>query len=267
MSTPEMVENLELLPNRLAVAEFSEYEVDMILGDGGVVGGSLEKELRLHNFNWVAAYLVEEIGFHEDEVADWFRNDKNGLEGEAPIDVWQSPDGFMRVFEYAQIVKQHFEEDLDGGKEMDTYTQGIKRSHELGRDALKVINRAFNIVGIDKNNVDRKSGKDVAIHNPDLGDSLVISWRPRETIEHFRIDRKNQATDRISTYFIVRYLEDGVAHILQTGIGESVKSNGDSIHTTDTDIDGRPPSAGQIANFVVPVANETRNHTLELMTV
>jgi hypothetical protein len=53
--------------------------------------------------------------------------------------------------------------------------------------------------------------------------------------------------------------------VLQSGIVESFRGEYQPT-SSDSDINGRPPSAGEVAMFVIPLANEVKNQTLSLMT-
>src|ERR1700722_1240249 len=107
MPAIESVEPLNLLPDRLAIADFSESEMEQVLGE------SADQELSKDNFNWIGAYLVEQAGLRETEVAEWFRSSARGLEGERPLDAWSHLEGFMQVFNYAKRYKQSVEKYVD----------------------------------------------------------------------------------------------------------------------------------------------------------
>lgn len=254
----ERIDDLPILPNRLGVAEFNPREMGQILGVS-----VKDQELAKDNYNWLAAYLVEEVGIYEDEVPEWFKSRARGLDNERPIDIWKEADGFIRVFDYAQQYRDQVLEDLGEDPADSTYMQGIARSHRLGIEALKVIFAAFEIAGIAKMAI--STDRDYAIYNPEIGDSLVASWRPRKGLQHYRIDRTSAGGDRLSRYFIVFVIDGLEGQILQTGTGEFVTSNGHTMSETDSDLDGRAPSAGEVARFVVPLANEVRNRTLVMM--
>src|SRR5258708_40297192 len=94
------------LPNRLSVADLNPTELMQITGTS-----LREQELAKDNYNWLAAYLVEEVGLYEEEAAEWFKWQAAGLDGERPIDVWSRPDVYLTVFEYAQRFRTQIAED------------------------------------------------------------------------------------------------------------------------------------------------------------
>lgn len=260
MSTSESLESVSLLPNRLAVIPFSPEEVDTIMG-----GNEYERELLASNFNWIAAYLCEEIGIYEDEVADWFRGEAAGLDHKSPLSVWRSREGFWKVFEYAQLVKQQVEEDLAGE---DLSKPAVPRSHEIAKGALGIILKGFEVAGVDISacEEDPDYTRSRTIHNPDRSTSPLVRWKGNKTMEDYRITIDEGP--RQATFFIVRHLPAGEEPmILQTGIGRWGKMHGDNqTPQVDSDLDGRPPSVGEVASFVVPLANEVKNRSLVLMS-
>jgi hypothetical protein len=262
MSTPEQIDTINLLPNRLAIAPFSSEEVETIIG-----GNEYENQLLASNFNWVAAYLCEEVGILEYEVVDWFRSEAKGLDGKSPLDAWKSEDGFWKVFEYAQQYKAQVDEALSGEDLGDG--ADILRSNMIGKNALDIILKSFEVAGVDisPGEFDPYHTRSRTIHNPNTKNSPIIRWKGNKDMEDFRVTIDEG--QRSSNFFIVRhFMEHKDPVILQTGIGRRMKAGeGKDNHTEiDTDIDGRPPSAGEVASFVVPVAHEIRNRTLQLAT-
>lgn len=260
MSAAEQCETLDLLPNRLAVIPFGPEEVEAL------VGSENEYEVRLlaENFNWVAAYLCEEVGIFEDEVADWFRSEAAGLGHETPMSVWRSEDGFWQVFEYAQRYKAQVDEALAGE---DLGDPRFARSHDLGKNALEVIHKSFEVAGVDL--TECKKGPEYdgmrVIHNPHREGSPVVRWRGNQRMEEYRISIDEGP--RQSMYYIIRGLpKDEEPMILQTGIGRFDRLKREEEDPSgNSDLDGRPPAAGEVANFVVPVANDTHSRSFELL--
>lgn len=263
VSSLEQFESVSLLPNRFGIAEFGPREVEGILGKD-----PRQYQLASENFNWIAAYLCEEVGIFENEVTDWFRMRAKGLGQRSPLAAWQSEDGFEKVFDYAQQYKEQVDEDL--GEEPGP--TGIDLSQQIGRSALKVIFKAFEVAGADisRSALDPSEERSHFIRNPDRGDLLTARWKRIGDMEDYRIT-KNEGP-ATSIYFIVRHLALGPEPvILQTGIGRHMAIDssealpGEQTLVLDSDIDGRPSSVGEVASFVVPLANEVRNRSLVLM--
>lgn len=253
MSGFEKVESLQLLPNRLGVADFSPEEVEQILGLDAD-----SQPLAQDNFNWLSAYLVEEVGLYESEVVEWFRSTARGLGDKKPLETWNNQDGFTEVFSYAKAYKQVTDEALadEGGRESDP----IIRSHDIARSALDVILRGFQLVGVDLQPAsDPSYTRSRAIWNPDKNDGPIVRWKGNGQMEDYRITIPEGA--RRATYYIVRYFPpDEQPIIMQSGVAQSFKGES-QLSSSDSDIDGRPPSAGEVASFVIPVANEIKNRT------
>jgi hypothetical protein len=265
MSDRKPDESFDLLPNRLAVAEFSPIQVDTILGGSSEAGlHNQERELLKSNFNWVAAYLCEEVGIYETELAEWFTSEARSLGGKTPLSVWRGAEGFWKVFEYAQAYKKEVDEALaDEEPEVREKT----RSHKIAENALGIIMQGFEIAGADiaASEADPEHVRSQTIHNPDRIGDLTIRWKGNQSMEDYRVTV--QEGPQMSSYFIVRHLPaDGEPLILQTGIGRHLKTDEVDILEIDSDLDGRPPSAGEVASFVVPLANEVKNRSLALMT-
>lgn len=249
--------DLPELPNRLAVAEFNPKEVMKLTGT------SLEDQITgRDNFNWVAAYLVEEVGLHEEELADWFRSSAAGLDDRRPIDVWPQPDGFVSVFDYAQQYNEQVLEDI-GEDPRGSYQRGIERGQRLGVHAVRVIADAFQAAGGES--IEWVEGRDYAIHNPGRSNELVASWRPGNEIHHFRIDKQSVDSSHLSRFFVVFGVLDGQLEVFQCGIGEFMRVDGHDFTDVNSDLDGRPPTVGQVASFVIPLANAAKNRTLEMV--
>ena len=260
MSTPvEKIEPFNPLPDRLSIAEFDPDVIDRLLGST-LDSQTLAKE----NFNWVAAYLVEEIGLFENEVAEWFLSGAEGLHGKTPLDVWEEPEGFVDVFEYAKTYKQKVDEALD--EEGISREYSLERSHETARNALNIILPGLvQIVGVDlmagkvRNNMTSRS-----IWNPNRPNSPIVRWKSNGELEDYRVTIKDG--EEQATYYIARALiPDERPLLLQSGIVRTFRGETDMYGPSTSDLDGRPPSPGEVAAFVIPVANEMRNGRLALM--
>lgn len=256
MSSGENLEQITLLPDRLSAAAFSDAEINRIKGRGS----EEVREASAAGFNWLAAYLCEEIGYYESELVEWFRSPGRGLDWKTPLAVWAGADGPTEVFEYAQKTKEMIDEDLS--QEPDEHW--MARSHRLGSHALEVVQRGFLTAGVDTDAL-RKGLKDTrayAIHSPKKDTGMSARWKSNGEMEDWRINLEDGL--RRETYFVVRYFPpDGDPFIMQTGIGRSLKTDGiDSPIDIDTDMDGRPPTIGEVASFVIPFAGEVRSHSL-----
>lgn len=253
MSGFERVEPLQLLPNRLGVADFSLEEVEQILGPDADF-----QALARDNFNWLSAYLVEEVGLHESEIVEWFRSTAKGLGDKRPLETWNNQEGFTEVFSYAKAYKKMTDEALtsEGGRENDP----LVRSHDIARSALDVILRSFKLVGVDLQPApDPDYTRSRAIWNPDKKEGPIVRWKGNRQMEDYRITIPDGV--RRATYYIVRYFPpDEQPFIVQSGVAKSFKGES-QLSSSDSDIDGRPPSAGEVASFVIPVANEIKNRT------
>ncbi len=249
---------MSLVPNRFAVADFGIAETELILGR------DLQNQIRAANdFNWIGAYLVEQVGLNESEITEWFRSPARSLRQRAPIDVWASPDGFEEVYEYAKDYKSMVDEALGG--EEPTIADKVLRAQELAKDALVSIFDGFTVAGINIGQPLRKNGSAlVTISNPDNPLAPVVRWKHRGGLEDFRV--MISEGDRWGMYYIVRAAyPDQDPMILQTGIVNTLRGH-QSDYSADSDINGRPPSAGEIAQYVIPLTIETRNRSLELNT-
>jgi len=263
MSSAEKFESLSLLPDRLSVAEFEPETVDKLLGPTPE-----SQELARENFNWLAAYLVEEVGLFENEVSEWFLSGAKGLGGKTPLAAWNKPDGFMDVFDYTQAYKQKVDEALaEEGVLRQGYLFERSQSHDIARSALNVILPALmQVAGVSLRPA-KVPGLQPrqAIWNPAKQDRLIVSWKGNGELEDYRVTIKGDEGE--STYYIVRaLLPDEPPLILQSGIIETFRGETDLYAPSTSDIDGRPPSAGEVAAFVIPVANEMKNHSLALIT-
>jgi hypothetical protein len=245
----------------LAVVPFGPDEIDTILG-----GNEYETRLLAANFNWIAAYLCEEAGLFEEEVAHWFRSEAKGLGGKNPLSVWRTKEGFWKVFEYAQLYKQQVEEDMGGE---DLSDPNMFRASGIAENALGVILNSFEVAGVDISPCEEDPNyiRSRALHNPNRDNSPLVRWKGCTRMEDFRVTIDEGP--REATFFIVRCKpENEEPFILQTGIGRHGKMLGENQGLDiDSDLDGRPPSAGEIASFVIPVANETHNRTLKPIPV
>src|SRR5438445_10004194 len=162
------VEPLQLLPDRLSIAEF---EPEVL---GQLLGLTIESQaLARENFNWLAAYLVEEVGLYENEVVEWFHSGAKGLGSRTPLEAWGDPDGFTDVFSYAKACKQQADEAMtEHGIPQD---HSLERSHEIARSALNVILPALmQVAGVDLQPI-RVPGLQPrqAVWNPDKQDKLM----------------------------------------------------------------------------------------------
>ncbi len=257
MSEPKNVESLSLLPDRLSVAEFNPYEIEQLLG-----GTAEDQMINKSNFNWLGAYLVEEVGLLESELVEWFRGDYRGLGFRRPLEVWNDYDGYLELFNYAQLFKEQVDENL--ADEPVTWRHKLNQSHEIARSALDVIIKGFADAGVEllpTLPVDMYRGK--AITNPDKQDAPVANWRGNDRMEEYKI-RMPRGAGHL-TYFIIRYMtDDEKPQILQSGVFGDF--NGERIEgLNDSDLDGRAPSAGEVAEFVIPLANEVKNRSLALI--
>lgn len=95
---------LEQPADILSTAEFTPHELGLLLG--GRQPGARSR------FNRVASFLINEVGFFEEEVPDWFRDEYNSLGGKSPLAIWATDDGIDRVFDQARIVKAQVDQDL-----------------------------------------------------------------------------------------------------------------------------------------------------------
>lgn len=245
---------MDLLPNRLAAVEFEPVELETIVGLR-----EEEKPWNTDNFNWVAAYLCEEVGITELDLGKWFRREVPGLEGQSPLDVWTSDDGFGRVFRYAQKCKEYADEVASDARPAG---EEVPRSHQIASRALVVINRAFEVTGADRS-FDAGGRIQAGVNNPAKPNELGVTLRGDEESEAYKIFKRKG--DRLSQYLIYMHRLGGAdLNILQTAIFISDKSSSASLEDVDSrsDLDDRPPSAGEIASFVVPLAVEIKNRTL-----
>lgn len=259
MTTGETLQGLSLVPNRFAVADFGITETELILGQ------DLETQIRAANdFNWIGAYLVEQVGLNEPEITEWFRSPATSLGQRTPIEVWASPEGFEEVYEYAKDYKAMVDEALENDEP--TLDDKVTRAQALAKDALVSIFESFRQAGINIGQPLTESGSArVTISNPDNPSSPVVRWKHREGLEDFRV--MISEGDRLGMYYIVRAAYPGQnPMILQTGVVNILKGH-ESDHSADSDINGRPPSAGEIAAYVIPLAIEARNRSLKLQTL
>ncbi|HEX5797041.1 MAG TPA: hypothetical protein VFX86_01475 [Candidatus Saccharimonadales bacterium] len=107
MSVESQIEALELAPDRLSTVEFSREEMAMIMNQNPD-----SPKTSVANFNVMAAFLVEHIGFFEEEVTEWFRENDKRLGGRSRLEVWPDEDGFEEVFTRALEIKREIDEDL-----------------------------------------------------------------------------------------------------------------------------------------------------------
>jgi hypothetical protein len=255
MSKEQGIEALSLLPNRLAVADFTPAEIEQVLGKD-----LQTQELAKANFNWLGAYLVEEAGLFEGEVSDWFKSNARGLAGKSPLDFWDAHDGFEAVFEYAKEYKGLVDEALaDEPPKVET---AIDRSFGIARSALSIIHKGFETAGVELKPDSSGYTTSRAITNPGKENAPFVRWKGNSQIEDYRVMLEEGS--RRYTYYIVRNLMGGETDILQSGIVADFEGSRYLDGTSDSDIDGRAPSAGEVASFVIPLANEVKNRTLAL---
>ena len=256
MSDIDGVKPLNLLPDRLDVAEFSPFELKVVLGE------SADREQSRDNYNWVGAYLVEQAQLFEWEVAEWFKSGAKEIGGKRPLDLWHNMDGIEKVFDYAKLFKAQADEAL--ADEPPVEGEEIVRSHEIANSALSTIHRSFVIADVELKAGSEATGtKSITIANPDIETAPYLRWKGNGVLEDYRITRKDG--DRAAMYYITRYVGDDMpSFIMQSGIVESDKNH--TIPTdSDSSLDGRPPSAGEIASFVIPLAQEAKNETLAVV--
>jgi hypothetical protein len=255
MSEIESLEPVSVLPDRLSAAAFSRAELRAILGAGH---DTVRREAARASFNWIAAYLCEEIGYYENELPDWFRSEKRGLGEETPLDVWGEAGGPDLIFEYAQETQQQIEEDL-----ADEKPEGpMERSHRLGGHALEVVRSAFELAGMGLLENDSDVTRSFAVRSQSK-EGLSARWKGNGQGEDWRITMEDSGW--VQSYFVVRiFLPGQPPFIFQTGIGRHSKTDHEPL-SIDSDIDGRPPSVGDVASFVVPLASEVRNGSITLL--
>jgi hypothetical protein len=225
-----------------------------------ILDESADRELSRDNFNWLGAYMIEQVGLYEIELVDWFRAEARGLDGERPLDVWSGWDGFEQVFDYAKAYKEACDEALDD--EPAEPGDDLRRSLALGQSAIQVIERAFALSGVslESRQSERGSYGDATIWNPDKPGAPRAHWRKKGVGDDYMIVFEDGGIER--RYVTFRVGEPGGGTIvMQSAILEFV--NGEQVPTDcDSALDGRPPSAGQVAEFVIPLANEARNRSL-----
>jgi len=256
MSAIPGVAPLELLPNRLEIADFTPFEMGIVLGE------SADRELSRDNFNWVGAFLVEQVGLHEDEVTEWFRSGSQTLGGKRPLDIWGEIEGFGVAFEYAKAYKESVAADLSSEVTGDSRADDFNRSQGIAESALRIIDRAFQIVERSAPYLG-SSGPNNALHvrSKSAPEEGMLRWRGGATLEEYRIQQLDG--DYLRQYYIIRYLEEDTPIVAQSGILESFKGKHiDS--SSDSDFDGYAPSAGEVASFIVPLASQIKAGTLVL---
>lgn len=255
MSEIECLEPVSVLPDRLSAAAFSRAELRAILGTGH---DTVRHEAARASFNWIAAYLCEEIGYYENELTDWFRSEKRGLDRETPLDVWGEENGPDRIFDYAQETQGQIEEDLAGERP----ESPMERSHRLSGHAMEVVRSAFEMAGMGLIEGTGDTTRSFAIRSQSR-EGLSARWKGNQQGEDWRITMEDD--NWVRSYFVVRMLLPGrPPFIFQTGIGQHSKT-GHELFEIDTDIDGRPPGIGDVASFVVPLASEVRNGSITLI--
>jgi hypothetical protein len=251
------VEPVEIFADRLAAADFSLNEMESISS-----ATPDNPELARDNYNWMAAFLVEEVGLYEVEVADWFRSRAAGLDERTPLEIWSSPDGFETIFDYALRYKEQAEKALE--PEPTELGEVLTRSHAVARNAISVIEKCFKSAGM---NLELEGGDYTAkqLYNPDMGMDLLVEWQAwpwpeGDIMEQFRVTRN--IGPQSFRYFIGRYKpKAGKPYILQTGLLETFNNKlvqGDS----DSDINDRPPLIREVSRLIVPLAKEVKNKSL-----
>ena len=258
MSDAEKFETFDVLPDRLSVAEFSPEHIDRLLGP------TLESQtLARENFNWTAAYLVEEVGLYEGEVVEWFLSGAKGLAGRTPLEVWDEPEGFNEVFDYARTYAAQVGEAMKeaGVPRNDSREQ----SHKIANQALDIIIPSLlQAMGEFRTPENYAARIRRVVWNPDKANKLFVSWSGDGHMENYRVTIEEDEGQ--STYYIVRAFPPGEPPmILQSGIVHTFRGESDIYGPSTSDLDGRPPSASEVASFVIPVANEMKNRSLELM--
>jgi hypothetical protein len=258
MSTLEGIEPLNLLPDRFEAASFSPKEARLVLGE------SADRQLSRDNFNWLGAYLVEQVGLHEGEVEEWFKSSAWGLDGQRPLDVWQSLDGFEQVLDYAKAYKGYVDEALEH-EDIEAVTDPLLRSHSIANRALDTILKSFEVAGVDlQPHRMTPLTRSYALHNPKKPTAPMVRWKGNGTLEDYRITRTEG--EHMSMYYIVRHLSlENTPMILQSGIVEFLGHEMQE-SSSDSDLNGRAPSASEVAMFVVPLASEIKRRDLRPIT-
>jgi hypothetical protein len=254
MPVIEGVEPVRLLPDRLAVAGFSLPVMGIILGE------SADQELSRDNFNWLGAYMIEQVGLHEMELAEWFTSEGGELDGERPLDVWGELGGFGRVFDYAKAYKELCDDALADAAPEDT--DSLRRSLSIGHSAIDMIERAFALSGVSLELKQDESGPwgNAMLWNPEKPEAARAHWRKKGNSDTYMISFSEGETER--RYITGRMTEPGGrAIVIQSAILEI--TGGERVPTEyDSALDGRPPSAGQVAEFVIPLASEAKSRSL-----
>lgn len=249
-----------MLPNRLEAVEFEPVELETILGVRPD-----EQSLQADSFNWVAAYLCEEVGITELDLARWFRREVDGLSGQSPLEVWPTEDGYNQVFRYAQQYKRYADEVLSDSR---PNPDDVPRSYQIAERALIVIGKAFEVAGVKITPSESESMllPVTAIHNPAKPKALMVTWKGSETLGDYKITKREGS--KTAEYMIAGLVDSDDFSVFQTGIFRHDQESGEPVNLCadgTSDIDGRPPSAGEIAEFVVPLAVEVKNKTLWLI--
>lgn len=255
MSEIDSLEPVSVLPDRLAAAAFSRAELRTIIGTSC---DALRREGARDSFNWIAAYLCEEIGYYENELTDWFRSEMRSLGNQSPLTVWGEEDGPDRIFDYAREIKEQIDEDLASER-----PEGwMERSHRLGNHAMGVVRSAFEIAGMGMVEGVGDEMRSFAIRSQGK-EGLSARWKGNGQGEDWRITMED--SDWVQSYFVVRlFPPNQPPFIFQTGIGRHSKTDHESFEI-DTDIGGSPPTIGDVASFVIPLAGEVRNGSISLI--
>lgn len=173
--------------------------------------------------------------------------------------LWKT--AFGAYFEYAHLFKHLADEKTAG--EHPASDDRLTRSHQLARYTTRIVRDGFKAAGVELTPPEDESDGLYrrVIHNPLAENGYVqVLWKAEvdEGLLHqnYRIHLINEEPGRF--YFIHDVTsaepEEEETLILKTGI------IGDK--DMDSDIDFRPPSAGRVATFVVPLARAAQDGSL-----
>jgi hypothetical protein len=251
MCEPIPYDAMDVLPNRLAKVAFHPVEVSTILGD---TDG--EYEFQMDSFNWVAAFLHDEFGMEDEAIVDWFREPAPGLGDRPPLLAWAAENGFWKVFEYAQFVKHQADEECQ--PDDPSQEKKIFRSHQVGNYLLEMVREGFKVAGVEVGpEITDTTDMGQAVHNPDSGNPVLLTWQRMsdDAYETYKIILNYGADKDEARYSITRCLAEEEPFIIQSGI---IK---EGFEEMDSSLDGRPPSAGELASFAIPLAKEIQDRS------
>ena len=248
-------EEAQLGRDWLSITPFNPEEMSTVLGDGTAD--------RLHraSFNWIATYLIEEVGIYEEELVEWFRSPMRRLDQRTPLETWQEDDGFEQVYGEAKDWAAQVAEDLINEPGADEAMQR-KRASEAIADTVTIFRNALLMSGAQLTAEEYAQGGS-ALWDGKQDNSVVVRWLGSEdTLEGYKVTIPDGQRLKMLTVTLLNY-PTGQQEVVQAGIHVMGSERPEDNHIA-SDWDAWPMRA-DLEPFVSTVIHSLSSGELQLV--